>query len=86
MNIQAKKIELVRLILNTEKPAILEKVAKIFQQEETDWREGLPSEVIESVERGLQQSKTGKTVSHEQVMEKYRSLHQPFDNPIAFRT
>jgi predicted transcriptional regulator len=72
MNIQAKKIELVRLILNTEKPAILEKVAKIFQQEETDWREGLPSEVIESVERGLQQSKAGKTVSHEQVMEKYR--------------
>jgi hypothetical protein len=72
MNIQAKKIELVRLILNTEKPAILEKVAKIFQQEETDWREGLPSEVIESVERGLQQSKASKTVSHEQVMEKYR--------------
>lgn len=72
MNIQAKKIELVRLILNTEKPAILEKIAKIFQQEETDWREGLPKEVIESVEKGLQQSKTNKTVSHEEVMEKYQ--------------
>ncbi|HSM47086.1 MAG TPA: hypothetical protein VK872_04665 [Draconibacterium sp.] len=72
MNVQAKKIELVRLILNTEKPAILEKIAKIFQQEETDWREGLPKEVIESVEKGLQQSKTGKTVSHEEVMEKYQ--------------
>lgn len=72
MNIQAKKLELVRLILNTEKPAILEKVAKIFQQEETDWREGLPSDVIESVERGLHQSKTGQTVSHDQVMEKYQ--------------
>ena len=63
---------MVRLILNTEKPALLEKVAKIFQQDETDWREGLPNEIINSVERGLQQSKTGKTVSHEQVMEKYR--------------
>lgn len=72
MNIQAKKIELVQFILNAEKPAILEKVAKIFQQEETDWREGLPNEVIKSVERGLQQSKEGKTVSHEQVMEKYQ--------------
>jgi predicted transcriptional regulator len=72
MNIQAKKIELVRLILNTEKPAILEKIAKIFQQEETDWREGLPKEVMESVEKGLQQSKTGKTFSHEEVMEKYQ--------------
>lgn len=72
MNIQAKKIELVRLILNTEKPAILEKIAKIFQQEETDWREGLPNEVIKSVERGLHQSKEGKTVSHEEVMKKYQ--------------
>jgi predicted transcriptional regulator len=72
MNIQAKKIELVRLILNTEKPAILEKIAKIFQQEETDWREGLPKDVIESVEKGLQQSKSGKTVPHEEVMEKYQ--------------
>lgn len=72
MNIQAKKIELVRLILDTEKTAILEKVAKIFQQEETDWRADLPNEVIISVERGLQQAKEGKTVSHEQVMEKYQ--------------
>ena len=72
MNIQAKKIELVRLILNTEKPAILEKIAKIFQQEETDWREGLSNEAIKSVERGLEQSKMGNTVSHEQVMEKYQ--------------
>ncbi len=86
MNIQAKKMELVSLILSTEKPAILEKVAKIFQQEEPDWREGLPGEVIESIERGLQQSQAGKTVSHEQVMEKYRSLHQPLNNSIVFRT
>jgi predicted transcriptional regulator len=72
MNIQAKKIELVRMIINTEKPAILEKIAKIFQQEETDWRDGLPNEVIQSVERGLQQSKEGQTVTHEQVMGKYQ--------------
>ena len=72
MNIQAKKIELVRMILNTEKPAILEKIAKIFQQEETDWRDGLPNQVIQSVERGLQQSKEGQTVTHEQVMGKYQ--------------
>ena len=72
MNIQAKKIELVRMIINTEKPAILEKITKIFQQEETNWREGLPNEIIKSVQRGLQQSKEGKTVSHEQVMDKYQ--------------
>jgi len=72
MNIAAKKIELVRMILNTEKPAVLAKIADILKQEELDWREGLPEEVIESVERGLEQAKAGNTVSHDDVMDKYR--------------
>lgn len=72
MNIEARKIELVRMILNTKKPAVLEKIAGILQQEEADWREGLPDEVIESVERGLEQAKAGNTVSHDDVMDKYR--------------
>jgi hypothetical protein len=72
MNIQAKKLELVRLILNTEKPTILNKVAKILHQEEADWREGLPDKVVESVEKGLQQAKSGDTMPHEEVMKKYQ--------------
>jgi len=72
MNIQTKKLELVQMILNTEKPSILEKVAKILQREETDWREGLPNEIINSVEKGLQQSRTGNTLSHDDVLVKHR--------------
>ena len=72
MSIEAKKIELVRMILNTEKPAVLAKIAGILKQEEIDWREGLSEEIIESVERGLEQAKAGKTVSHDDVMDKYR--------------
>jgi predicted transcriptional regulator len=75
MNIAAKKIELVRLILNTEKPAVLARIAGILKQEEVDWREGLPEEVIKSVERGLEQAKAGNTVSHDDVMDKYRKWH-----------
>ena len=41
-------------------------------QEEADWRERLPEEVIESVERGLEQAKAGNTVSHDDVKDKYR--------------
>ena len=72
MNIAAKKIELVRMILNTEKPAVLAKIAGILKQEEEDWQDGLPEEVIESVKRGLEQAKAGNTVSHDDVMDKYR--------------
>jgi|GEM_PF-6436625 hypothetical protein len=55
MNIQAKKLELVQMILNSDKPAVLEKIARI----------------LESVDRGILQSRSGNTISHEQVMEKY---------------
>ncbi len=55
MNIQAKKLELVQMILNSDKPAVLEKIARI----------------LESIERGILQSRSGNTISHEQVMEKY---------------
>lgn len=72
MNIHAKKLEIVRLILNTEKPAILNRVAKILIKEGADWREGLPEKVIESVEKGLQQARSGDTIPHEEVMEKYQ--------------
>ena len=71
MNIQAKKLELFDLILRTEKFSVLEKISNILKQE-VDWRDGLPQDVIESVEKGLQQVKSGETIAHEEVMEKYK--------------
>ncbi len=53
MNIQAKKLKLFDLILKTEKISLPEKISNILKQE-VDWRDGLPHEVIESVEKGLQ--------------------------------
>jgi len=38
MNLQAKKLELVQLILNTEKPAVLAKVEAVFKKDKgADW-------------------------------------------------
>ncbi|GAB1454249.1 hypothetical protein MASR2M47_43050 [Draconibacterium sp.] len=71
MNIQAKKLELFDLILKTEKFSVLDKISNILKQE-VDWRDGLPQDIIESVERGLQQVKAGETVPHEEVVEKYK--------------
>lgn len=72
MNIQAKKLEIVDLILKTEKFDLLDKVSKPLKHGATDWKEGLPEELIESVERGLQQAKNGNTISHETVVEKHK--------------
>ena len=71
MNIQAKKLELFDLILKTDKFSVLDKISNILKQE-VDWRDGLPQDIIESVERGLQQAKRGDTFSHNEVVEKYK--------------
>jgi hypothetical protein len=71
MSIEAIKLELVRKILDTEKPDVLMKVAKALKKE-PDWRDNLPGTVIESVERGLNEAENDITVSHEEVIKKHQ--------------
>ncbi len=72
MNLQAKKLELVQLILNTDRPNLLEKVSQILkQEEESDWWGELPLSVQESVRRGMEQAKRGETRPHSEVIRKY---------------
>jgi predicted transcriptional regulator len=70
MNIQAKKLELVELVLKTDEIKILERVSNILKRK-ADWRDELPDEIIESVEKGLEQAKSGKTKPHNEVMVKF---------------
>lgn len=70
MDIQAKKLELFDLILRTDKMPVLEKISNILKEEE-DWKKGLPDEVIDSVEKGLEQAKSGDTISNDKILKKY---------------
>lgn len=70
MDIQAKKLELFDLILRTDKMPVLEKISNILK-EEGNWRKDVPDEIVISVEKGLQQAKSGNTISNEEVMKKY---------------
>lgn len=70
MNIQSKKLELVELVLKTDKIKILELAGKNLMRK-TDWRDGLPEEIVESVKRGLEQAKTGHTISYDEALGKF---------------
>lgn len=73
MNLQARKLELVQMILNTDQPNLLEKVSQILKQEkEADWWDELPLSVQESVKKGMEQAKRGETRPHSEVMKKYQ--------------
>lgn len=73
MNLQAKKLELVQLILNTDRPGLLEKVSQLLRQEvEPDWWNDLPESVQESIEEGSREADRGETTPHEEVMKDVR--------------
>lgn len=73
MNLQARKLELVQMILNTDRPNLLEKVSQILkQEEEADWWDELPISVQQAIEVGIKEADRGETTPHEEVMEEVR--------------
>jgi len=76
MNLQAKKLELVQLILNTDRPKLLESVSQLLkQEEETDWWDELPVSVQQSIATGIREAEKGETAPHEEVMREVRQTY-----------
>lgn len=72
MNIEATKLELVQLLLHTQKESILLKIKSIYE-EESDWWKDLSISEQEEIEEGLKQIENGEVVSHEEVMKRFDS-------------
>jgi hypothetical protein len=68
MDIQAEKIALMKLLLETDSEEIISKVKSVFKKEEYDFYDDLPEHVKESVQRGLKDVEEGKVRDHEFVM------------------
>ena len=69
MNIQATKLELMQLILQTEEEGILEKIKELFKEKTT-----LSEKEKKSIKKGLEDAKNGNLVSHsnaKKIYEKY---------------
>jgi hypothetical protein len=75
MNLQAKKLELVQLILNTEKPSILKKVEDVFKKK-ADWWDEISEDERRSIEQGLAEADRGELIPHEQVMKELKSRYK----------
>ena len=69
MNIEATKLELMQLLLNTNKENILMKIKHIFQEEEKDWWADLSAAEQSEIEEGLKQAEKGEVASHSTVID-----------------
>jgi predicted transcriptional regulator len=72
MDIQLKKLELIKKIAETEDLAIIQSIQKIFTKKKKDWWEDLTDAQKEEIEEGERQIERGEFVLYEDMMKKYR--------------
>jgi hypothetical protein len=73
MNIQSAKIDLIKLILETDSPALLETAITLFESKgSSDFWHSLTPEQKEEVEQGIKEIENGETVDFETIMSKHR--------------
>ena len=77
MNIQSKKIEIVRLILNTDKPSILKKVEDVLKNKKAgDWWDEISEGEKQAIDQGLAEADRGETIPHEEVMKQVKAKYK----------
>lgn len=72
MDVQAEKLELIKLLLNTDSPSIIDKVKSIFKEEVNNdfWNE-LSLDQQQRLEESMEQAKNGEVIAFDSFIEKY---------------
>jgi len=73
MNIQSEKLEIMKLILETNNPRILESIKKLFNKSaKVDFWETLTQEQKDDIQQGIMDIENGDVVDYDDFMEKHR--------------
>jgi hypothetical protein len=73
MDILAEKIEIMKMILDTDNPSILESVKKIFKKSTTaDFWDTLPQEQREDILQGIKDIENGEIIDYDDFMNQFR--------------
>lgn len=76
MNLQAKKLELVQMILNAEKSSVLAKVEAVFKKEKgKDWWDEISEAERNALEESIAEADRGELIPHEEVMKEVRAKY-----------
>jgi len=75
MNVETTKLELMHLLLLTQKESLLAKLKKVFEEEQTDWWNEMSKEEQQEVETGLVQADKENYVANETVMKRFNKWH-----------
>ena len=71
MNIETTKLELMHLLLQTQKESILNRLKSVFEEEQVDWWNEMSEMEKEEIETGLSQADKGQYNETESVMKRF---------------
>ena len=72
MDIQSEKLEILQMLLNTNKASVVQKIKRILLSEKTDWWDQISAAEKKEIKEGVQQIKDGETISNEEVLKNPR--------------
>jgi hypothetical protein len=73
MNIQAEKIELVKMLLETDNPKIIESIKKIFKkQKSVDFWDDLSVNQQKEIENAIKEIENGEVTDYNSFIKKHR--------------
>jgi hypothetical protein len=74
MDIQAEKIELAKLILNTNDTGLINQIKSLFRNKEENWWDELPDSVKQGVNQSIEQANKQEFVSLDTVKKEVNAL------------
>jgi len=75
MNVETTKLELMHLLLQTQKESLLAKLKKVFEEEQVDWWDEMPKAEQQELEVGLTQADKENYIATETVMKRFDKWH-----------
>ena len=73
MNIQAKKLEILKMVMETDNPKILDSIKNIFKKQvDKDFWNTISKSQKEDILSGIQEVDNGNIVDYEEFMSKHR--------------
>ena len=71
MNFHVEKIELAKMLLETEDKSLIKEIKVLFKTHEKDFWNELPQHVKNGIKKSREQAKNGLVTPHDEVMKKY---------------
>jgi hypothetical protein len=74
MNIQAEKLELMKMILETDNPTIIDSIKKVFkkQADKKDFWDTISLSQKEDILKGIQEIEEGRVIDYEDFIKRHR--------------